>query len=284
MTNEKLKLEIIDLYYGELNTSLQDLAKKYSVSLQECQEIWDTLVVISQKYQKLPEYQASQMSLNKIQAYANEKVLKSHYSFWHTIFKPVASVAMILIVGFVSFIVWQNYPAKKSFQTALNTSNDIVDDNDDILVKKRLFRTPLDLDHFSSNLVLPKTKKRRFYYPMVTNVSIGQANQDFSLDDEIDRKMLTKSLTSHDLETLFFRARKLEKQGYFEEALYDYVYILKNHPNFEYYQALPLAMARCYENLGDKKSALTLLVSYEKTYGSSQDIELWKDQLKSETF
>ena len=95
---------------------------------------------------------------------------------------------------------------------------------------------------------------------------------------------MSRGLNNHDLETLYFRARKLEKQSYYKEALHDYLLISKYYPKFEYNESIPLAMARCYEKLGSNNQAVQILENYQNTKGNSEDIQLWIDLLKSETF
>ena len=96
--------------------------------------------------------------------------------------------------------------------------------------------------------------------------------------------MLKQALSSHDLEALFLRARKLEKQGYVQDALRDYLYLSRNNSFAGYQKVLPLAIARCHEQLGDKAAALSVILDYEKNFGKTEDLEFWKDELKSETF
>lgn len=270
--------DIMDSYYGESTLSLKEISNKHQVSLSECQTALQDLVLVSKCYQNLPQHQISQVSLNKIMAHAREQAesLGQHRSFWQVLLKPALSLSFVLLAGFVSFQVWQNnQPTKVAIKSAAPVSNE------NLVVKKKLFETPFDKSNVGGHYRM--TSRRPYFNSLVSPVSMGGTSYSLH-DDELDQRMLSKKLNVKDVETLYFRARKLEKQGYYQEALRDYQFISKNYPDFDYRQALPLGMARCLEKLGDKDTALNLLVAYEKIYGSSDDIQSWKDQLKSETF
>lgn len=284
MDSEKFQIELLELYYGESKRDLNDIAQEHGVSLEECQKEWQKLLTISEKFQNLPEIEASQLSINKINVYAREKAehLKKR-PFWQAFLRPVYGLSMVLVAGVISLYVWEmHYKPSQTKVATLTTTFPLPKDPMARTVKKRLLTTPFDSTPFSQSYRLPK--KKRFLNDNISSVSTGNGHSQYDMDDELDFKLSTKNLNSQDLETLFFRARKLEKLGYYKEALHDYLFIAKFYPNFENYKVIPLAVARCYENLDDKNSAIAVLQAYQKTYGKSDDIEFWIDQLKSETF
>lgn len=283
MNKEKLKEDIIDLYYGESDLSLKEISIRHQVSLKECQEELKNLIFVSKTYQQIPDLMPSQLSINKIMVHAKEKALElQKRSFWQVIFRPAYTFAMILVIGVVSYYVWMVSGVSNQNNTVAQNNVVINNQNNNHLIKERLFKTPLDSNRFSKTYSL--NKRGKYFYPNISDVNLGSQPGSYSLDDELDKKMLVNNLTLQDIETLYFRARKLEKQGYYQEALHDYVFLAKNYPSFKYQKALPLAIVRCYEELGHKKTALSVLEDYEKIYGTNEDIRHWKDQLKSETF
>lgn len=283
MGKEKLNIELLDFYYGESKHDLAAIANKYGVSLDECQEQLNQFTTISQKFQELPEHQSSQISLNKITVHARDKAAQAkRHPLWRFFLNPAYGLSMVLVAGVFSFFTWQMHNKPTQTQIAITQP---VGPNATIsrTVKERLLTTPFDQTPVSTHYRLPKFK--RFLNNNVSNVSLGNGQSDaYDLDDDIDIKLDPRKLTIHDLETLYFRARKLEKLGYYKRALHDYIFIAKFYPHFENYQVLPIAIARCYEQMGNKKAALSVLDSYQKTYGGSEDIKFWIDHLKSETF
>ena len=92
------------------------------------------------------------------------------------------------------------------------------------------------------------------------------------------------ALTNKDIEILFFRARKLEKLGYYREALKDYEFINRFHSSSINLKSVHLAMAVCLEKLERKEDAIMLLERFESAHGTSQEIDLRIDELKSVSF
>lgn len=275
-------MELLELYYGETKRGLEEIAKKYSLSFEECQAEWQRLTTISQKFKSLPEHEASQLSINKIKVHACEKAAQMRKRpFWQAFLKPVYGLSVVLVAGVFSLYAWHmHYQPHKT--TVANTVTHFPKNPVASMVKKRLFSTPFDKTPFSSTYRMPK--RSRFLTNGVSSASVGNSSQDFFIDDELEYKIANNSLNAQDLETLFFRARKLEKLGYYQDALHDYLFLAKFYPSFENQKVIPLAVARCYEKLGDKNSAISVLKSYQETYGKSHDIDFWIDQLKSETF
>lgn len=291
--HEQLKLEILDLYYGESGVSLKDLADRFEVELSLCQEELQNVLFVSRVFKEVPEDRVSQVTLNRILAHAREAAEKqaNRVSFWQWLLKPSlsfasAGLAMVLVLSVWNTRgLWLTTEVEESSvaQQIQGNQESVASHN---LVVKRLLETPLfdqqgEFQHYS----VPKSKNQPYYNSMVSNVSVGEdSDSGYSMMDEVDQKIISRTLDEQDLQTLYYRAIRLEKQGYIKDALKDYEFISQNYPQFEYKQALPLAMARCFEKLGDKKSSLSLIDAYEKSYGTSSDLQLWKDQLKSETF
>ncbi|MBU0505109.1 MAG: hypothetical protein ABII18_03255 [bacterium] len=287
MNKELFLNDLIDVYYGESDLSLEDVAKKNMVSLEECHREWNKINIISKRFNELQTQLPTQMSLNKITAYADEKAaFLAQRGFFNLLLKPAFGLTVVL-VGFISLMSWYYI----STQTVHNTKIASIQTqpvSETSPVVKRLYTTPLDYTHYEST----SEEKPYHYQPqkpyvnrLVTNVSVSNGYQtNFPIDDALEQKMMSRTLTTSDFETLYFRARKFEKLGYFQEALHDYLLISKDSQKFKYGQSLPLAIARCYENLGNKKQAIAVLEYYQKEQGHSEETQMWIDLLKSETF
>ncbi|MBF0104068.1 MAG: hypothetical protein HQM16_01965 [Deltaproteobacteria bacterium] len=282
MNTEKIKEDIIDLYYGESNLSLKEIAVRHGVSLEDCQQELKAVLLVSQVCRSLPQHVPSQISINKITAHAREKVMAlQRKSFW-PMFRPAYAVALVFVMGIAISQIWMttHSPDNGGVDIAFKHQTD---SDSATQVKERLFMTPLDNSSFSQPYSLNKSGAK-YFFPNISAASVGNEQGDYALAEALDQKMISNNLTLQDIETLYFRARKFEQQGYFQEALHDYVFLARNYPSFKYQKALPLAIARCYEELGNKQTALSILLDYERLYGSTEDIKFWKDQLKSETF
>lgn len=267
MNTENYQSELIDAFYAESSITVKEIAIKYELPLEKCQKDWDLIEAISRRFQQLPEYQPTQISLNKINSFARERVSElSKKPFWRFFWQPGFAVAVFAVVGVFTFYLMHDSnlpkggPQVKVSQQTTPASR----------MNQRLFSTPLD-DYPQKNHVF-------------SNVSLGNGQGEFSFDDGLESQFLSKNPTARELELLFFRARKLEKLGYFREALNDYQFIEKFNTDSGYQKAVPLAMARCYEKLGQKNQAISVLENYQASFGSSEDIGIWMDQLKSETF
>lgn len=273
MNMENYQSELIDVFYGESDASLAEIAKKYGMTSEACQRDWDLLEAISDRYQQLPEYEPSPFTLSKLHAHAREKFSEPlKKSFWKLFWQPAFSLATFVLVGFLAFNVAQKsnlFDKGSEQQVAVSHESSQVE-----RINQRLFSTPLD--NYSTH------RKNRLF----TNVSLGDNQDQFSFDDDgLETQFLSENPTARELELLFFRARKLEKLGYYQEALNDYQLIEKfSAKDAQYQQAVPLALARCYEKLGRKDQAIAILEDYQTSFGTSEDVKIWVDQLKSETF
>lgn len=280
MNEKNYQNDLIDLFYRGETVDLSAVAKKYGVSLQTCEHDWAMLQLISDQFQELPELDASELSLQKVSAHAREVAReRTGKSFWSLLFsKPAYVFASVFFIGFMSFYIGTQ---TTWFDDSSNNNVAVVTPKTD-QPQDRLLRTPLDHYPFASVSNFTNLKKPTGF--VFNNVSTGSSQNTFDIDDALEQKMLySQDLSHHDFETLFFRARKLEKLGYYEQALNDYLYLAKFNPTFQQ-QSLPLALARCYEKIGHKQQAIQALEQYQKLYGSKQDIGSWIDQLKSETF
>lgn len=243
---------------------------------------------ISRAFHRLPEYEPSRLGLNKIMAYAREKAASRSQSFWSAFLRPSLATLVIVVVSFFSYRVWQHGGHPENTRVALSqvTPQNLGDVAKNI--QDRLLVTPFDQ---SKTWVAPQYHYKTPSYQLrpglnLATVSVGgNDNQFFSndVDETLERHMLNKSLDSHELETLYFRARKLEKLGYFADAIQDFQFIATYYPDFPNQTAIQLAMARCYENTDQKASAIAIIEEVMSENGRHEDLIIWLDRLKSET-
>lgn len=246
------------------------------------QENFEDVVVpqyISQVFHKLPEHEPSRLSVNKIMAYAREKATMRPKSFWSYFLRPSAATLALVAVSFFSYQTWQHNQENENSVAEMQKATPL---------QNRLLDTPFDRNE---TWVAPQYHYKTPSYQLrpglnISNVSVGGNSDSFfnnDVDEELERHMLNKSLDSHELETLYFRARKLEKLGYFSEAIKDFQFIATYYPEFPNQTAIQLAMARCYENSDQKASAITIIEDLMRENGRHEDLILWLDRLKSET-
>lgn len=233
---------------------------------------------VSRIFHTLPEYEPSRLSVNKIMAYAREKATLRSKSFWSSLLRPSVAVLAVVTVSFFSYRTWQHNE---------NKGNTIVATQKNTPLQNRLLTTPFDR---SETWVAPQYYYKKPSYQLrpgldISTVSVGGNGTFFGndVDEELESHMLNKSLDSHELETLYFRARKLEKLGYFSEAIKDFQFIATYYPDFPNQTAIQLAMARCYESTDQKNSAITIIEKVMRDNGRNEDLILWLDRLKSET-
>lgn len=274
------KTAVMDFYYGESNKSLEEIAQQEGVDFAVCQQYFQSLSIISTEFRKLPEEELSPWLAGKVLARARE-IKNTETSGILSWFKPMwrpllAGAVPVLLVAFLG--------VRALMPSAVDVSITNV-----------------------ATLALPKTVKddsanQRFFMPLrpyfrtfsgpasapglsVTKVSLSPSFQDPLKDPELDQKILTRSsLTATEVESLFFRARKLQQLGHYREAIRDFEFIAKFYPGFHQVQVLPVTLASCYEALHENDSAISILQKFEKTHGDSPEIDLWIDELKSETF
>lgn len=266
--NEKIFEDILSYHYGETRHSLAQIAERHGVEVTFCENRLLEIKAVTQPFRNIPEREPSIMVLNKIKAYACEYLQeRANASIWRPWIRFAAVFASFVVLVFGLSRMAGLHKQSENKIAKGPTSEMLVDP-----VKERLFT------HFFANGNLPKGN-----LPLAP-VSIGNGEYSFGDDSELEQKMFTKSLSGHDVETLYFRARRLEKQGYFQEALQDYSFLARNYPDFAYGRYLPLNAALCHEMLGDKEKAIEILNTYQETYGEDKDVTLWIDQLKSVSF
>lgn len=253
--NEKLYEDIYEdimvYHYGEGSWSLAVIANKHGVKLADCEDILAEIKLVTQHFKNTVERGPSVIAVNKIKAYAREhRESIGPAPFWRPWLKMATLFASLFLVTY----------------GLLTTVFD--------------FKIGFDDGFFSSSV--SKSPRLSVASVPLSVVSIGNGEQRF--DDDLDQKMHTKTLSGHEIETVYFRARKREKLGHYKEALQDYTFLTNFYPDFAYGKYLPLNLALCHEMLGDKKGALAILGSYQKTHGGDKDITLWIDRLKSVTF
>jgi hypothetical protein len=276
MTNQNYHQSLIDLYYEESSKTLEGLASEYGVSVEQCQKDYQLLELVSNRFESLPDHEPSQMTINKLMVHAKERNRQKNKPWFEKIFGYSYSwglAVMALLVFTVSF-------NSDHFTNSTNVAS--ITPIKTLAPTKQLLVTPLDhfpLDKGYQYVGKPRTKT------MLTNASTNNTplTDPFAFDEALELKMMSKALNVQDVQTLYFRARKFEKLGYVKHALRDYMFIAQNYPKFEYKQSLPIAIARCYERLDNKKAAIDILGQYQKVYGENEDILFWIDQLKSET-
>lgn len=278
---DEFRNQIIEVFYGESSLSLADISKETGIPEEECQRQFDLLKDMQEIMAKIEEEDPSQISVNKILAHARSPE-EEKVSFWKRVFQnPLPSafgIASVLFVGFVSFSILKN-----EIQDTSKVATNHAESHENAL-NEHILTTPLDKRETTD--LNSYFKRYKFYRPStpIYNVSVGNHNQNDFWDDDLERKMMNFSLVDKDVESLFFRARKFEKSGYYKDALKDYTFITKYFPNFKNNKSIQLAMARCLEALQQNQKAIHVLEDFEKHYGSSEEIELWIDELKSETF
>ncbi|EKD50929.1 MAG: hypothetical protein ACD_62C00395G0019 [uncultured bacterium] len=286
MLKENVLFEIIDSYYGESHKTLEDIARENNLTLKDCEAQWRQIQQISQKFSQIEELQASQISINKILVVAKEHAQSSlnRVPFWASLLRPAAGFAIVLLTV-MSFMVWQHHSTRQGMgNLAQNQGNE---NHVRTPLQQRLYSTPMDFHtyatpYFSQSGFAQKTPYLNSY---VTPVSVSDPNQNtFAIDEELERKMLSKDLNDHEIDTLYFRARRFEKMGYYEDALHDYLFIVQSFPQYNQDDSLTLAIARCHEMMGDKGQAVRVLEGYQKAHPENENTRLWIDLLKSETF
>lgn len=284
MRHNEYQNELIDFFYGEIKTSLEKIAVKYNEPLKKCEDDFRMIEMISQRFREMPDYSPHSFTVNRILAHAREKARESKKkTVWFSFLHPAYSLVAFLFIGVLLFISSELSMLPSNHQNTLAKTDQL---NTRTLnlenVSKRLFSTPFDRHSFGVSDFYPKQKKSSPF--LISNVSSGLHVNQFDIDDDLEQKMFFKSPGARDVETLYFRARKMEKLGYFQEALNDYQVINNLSSDSDYQPSIPLAMARCYEKLGNKGAAVSILENYKTTFGGNEDIEIWIDQLKSETF
>lgn len=277
--NERL----VEVYFGEAPDTLKGQVLEHVGSCGRCAAEWRGFERISQAVKGLAEPSPSQLSLNKIMAYANEHAEQlPGRGFWSFLWQPKLGLALALLIAFFGTrTLWQGmFASGQDTTVAVNdpTVSDVPVSG--MNIHSRFFKTPLD--DMSPDAGLSTATSGTISYVSTDNRQTF-GSQHFAFDDVLDQKMLLNHLNDSDLDALFFRARKMEKLGDYREALNDYEFIAKFHPDFNNIQAVNFSMARCLQGLGYTEMAVSLLEQLKASDPDNQDIKFWLDQLKSET-
>jgi hypothetical protein len=271
---------LIDVYYGDASDSVSQASHEHQKSCKTCDESWQSIAGISQAYRVLSEEAPSQLSYNKILVYARERCERKNRPFWQAIWKPAASFALMAAFAVMSFV---NFSAPTAQQVASNNgpvASPMVNLSE---LHNRVYNTAFDhSDYGGGNYQLNHYLNGG---AQVTSVSQGfQGLEGLSVDEGLDQKMLSHNLDGHELETLYYRARKMEKLGNYRDAFNDYEFITKFYPNYTNSRFALIGMARCLQGLDQKDDALAVLGRYVNAYGPSDGVQDMIDGLKSETF
>lgn len=278
--NLKWQDEVVDFYYQESTKNLEEIARENSLSFDECHRYFRSLSWISNTFQKWPEEEPASWLAGKILAQAREQGAKAGvWGIFPSWFRPgavLASVVTAFAAGLLAYSTLFVEPMAKSDTVQVIASRTL--DNQELPEVSVPFVAMRP--YFKNHLHEPFSAM-----PQISPVSVGHRFVDPLRDPELDQKILTQSaLTSSELESLFFRGRKFQQMGYYREALRDFQFIGKFYPKFKQTQAIQLAIANCYEALEENENAISVLQKFEKNYGDSREIDLWIDELKSESF
>ena len=146
---------------------------------------------------------------------------------------------------------------------------------------ERLFKTTLDqmAGFDGSSPKVQSRDKSQNKFSLASPVSLGNTESN-----TISENLFKTNLNAKEVQSLYFRARKFEQQGYLRDALKDYQFLAEFYPQSLPPQSLHLAMARCLEGLGQDEAALQLLKKSANRYGTSEDLQMMIEELKSQTF
>lgn len=274
------KTAVMELYYGESGKSLEDISQEEGVDFAVCQEYFQSLSIISTEFRKLPLEEPSPWLAGKVLARAREiknTEAAGVFDWFKPLWRPLLAGAMpVLMVVFLG--VRALTPTASDMPVTDVATLDISETVGDEPVDQRFFMPLRPYFRTFSGAMAPSGLS-------VTKVSLSPSFEDPLKDPELDQKILTRSpLTAPEVESLFFRARKLQQLGHYREAIRDFEFIAKFYPGFHQVQVIPITLASCYEALHENDSAISILQKFEKTHGDLPEIDLWIDELKSETF
>jgi hypothetical protein len=268
--------QIVDLFYGEASATLESEAVTHRAGCAECAASWTEFEHISTSFQSLGEHLPSSIITDKILEQAEERCARKRRPSILFRWQSVAAAAVVILSVLIGY-------GQKSAVAPLNLTvasltpapmEDVTS-----AIKDHIFRTSMDQGGYEGDYQLNRV--------LSGNAQISNASQSmdgFDVDDDFQNIMPGKNLDQHELESLYYRARKLEKLGQFREAYNDYELISKFYPSYDNVRFVLLGMARCLQNLDQKDDAVAMLKNYKSKYGSSSDIDVWLDRMRSETF
>lgn len=285
---------ILSSYLDGSLASLSAIERETGTTAEECERQWRELTGIGGKFRGLPILEPSQMAVNRIVAHAREEAARrpsGRFAFMSRILRPGYALASLATLFTVAVMGMQaRHAAAPSMMTAERTQvlapSTGFSPTASIDEKLPSVRTPLDFARSPSRFEEPR---RRYQLngpgSLATAVSFGETTGSLDIADPLDDKIKARALLNEkDLDGLFFRARKSERQGYYGEALKDYQLIANFYPGYPNVKSVRLAIANCLAALDRKDQAINMLERFEATYGDSEDIDQWIDELKSESF
>lgn len=273
----KWQEQVVDFYYQETGKPLEEIARENGVSFEECHRFFRSLSWVSHVFQQWPQEEPAPWLGNKVLAQARGYVAQEGVGGWLSWLKPTtvfAGVITAMVVGFLGYTTMFAKPDETAVQiiAAQTISAEAAPEVSVPFVPSR--------PYFKNHLQQPFS-----LLSQISPVSTGHHFVDPLHDPDLDQKILTQSaLISSEVEALFFRARKFQQMGYYREAIRDFQFIVRFYPDFNQTQAIQLAIANCYEVLEENENAISVLQKFEKNHGDSREIDLWIDELKSETF
>ena len=275
---------ILNAYLDGTQAALPQIAARYNVALSACQSEWQSLQNITTAFHALPQITPPTHIQNQILLYAESQLLSEKTNAWAhvvtrfqawrcaakffaalTLHPRYATFATVMVVALSVFAF--NHRAQEVAQSATL----------DFAARARGLQTTLDF-HQPAPFFTPRRPS------LIAPVSLGDNPARLNDDTELDQKIMARALSDKDVDMLFFRARKFEHLGYYSQALQDYQYIAQFYPSYENRKTVELAIASCLEGLKQKPQAIGVLQNFETQYGSSEEINMWIDELKSETF
>jgi hypothetical protein len=285
---------VLSAYLEVSPAALPAVSRETGAAVEECERQWREITEIGKKFRGLPVLEPSQMAVNRIVAHAREDMARrssGRFAFLSQIFRPGYALASLATLFTVAIMGMQaRHAAVPSLMTAERTQvlapsagvfpTASIDD------RISSVNTPLDFVRSSSQFTEPR---RRYQLngpgSLATAVSFGESTGSLAVADPLDDKIKARALLNEkDLDGLFFRARKSERQGYHGEALKDYQLIANFYPGYPNIKSVRLAIANCLAALDRKDQAINTLERFEAAYGDSEDIDQWIDELKSESF
>lgn len=292
MSETGLRNQILEAYCNNAEASLPEIAQKHGVPLEDCRREWRELASVGQNYASPAALGPSAITIAKILAHAREAAeadirYAMRPSFWRLFFKPSYALATALTAITVTLMALQTMPIRFAEEVAI-TGSEVLQATPAGRQDSPYHVATSPLFALNNMPGLPTGAKKYNLLgdsPFASTVSYGDQSGTLALDSEIDRKVLAGALLDDkDLEVLFYRARKFERQGHFQEALRDYQFIAKFYSDYPNRKLIQLAIANCLDALEQNDKAILVLQQFENTYGATEEIDLWIDELKSVTF
>lgn len=270
MNCHEFKDAYVDVFYGTADLTIEGKIHRHRLECSGCENTWQEHLRLVGVLRTIPERMPSQVTVNKVLAHAREQAQKNERrSFIFSFLRPLVP-AMMGVFALLAYQKMAGDPVSVTGSVAEQTLTENLADNE-LTMPGEFFH----VDQAKPNISYVSTGTTPRTSPF--------GSQRFGFDDELDRKKLLHNLTLSEVSALFDRARKMEKLREYRQALNDYEFITKFHPDFEYISSVKFSMARCLTMLGSKESAVKLLEEVRKDDPKNEDVEFWLDQIKSET-